>query len=567
MNILNEKDKTIEIGTSEYRKYRDYDEKDSKLSREERMRRFRNKKITMSLQGGDKNIFYFRPKGIFDEDFENLKQLLQSVLWDKGSPYFKELIELFLWTYEVVYIDIIHSCYNSKIEPLSYLRTARNVSIKPNNFNYKRFFDDMTRLTDIRKYQVFEESFFGYEKKYNDMDGLLLDMRAFLTSQYNKAEKFVLDNEDCIHENKLLFELKSLLEEYKKLDEDKENVVSLSDGVDEEVLMAKAFLKKYGVDDIYKGLDGYVYKQDDAKKSVSLMLFNHMTRLANPEAKLIKKNYLMVGPTGCGKTEITRALKKISPVPVLQIDCGNITGTGWSGANFGDAVKSELENMTEDEKKFIKHGIFVLDEADKMLFGRDDDRDGWWKCKQSSLLKVIEDGKILDKDGNIVIDSTDIVFILAGAFSGMFDDEEGFSVGMDSAKQSEANEKKTFSMLDVSDRIIEFGMMPELAGRVSNLILLNSLNIEDFCYILKNYKKSSVKNQQELYKLSNLKVNFDDEAISEAATQAKERGLGVRGADSILNSAVERAAYKALSKGNKSVRITKKMLVNIQISI
>lgn len=566
MENFNEKEEIIHFGTRDLRINKNCKKNENELSREDRMRNFRNKKISSMLNGRVKNIFYFKPIGSFIEDFENLKQILQHLFGDQRSPYSKELVELLLWTYELVVKDRMYSCYDSEVELIYYLRSLRSVSNKPDNFNYKSFFRDLAPVTDIKKYPVIKESFFDFDSKYTDFNGILMDLRSFLSSQFRKAEKFVLDNKDFINENILLQELEKLLDEYKSLDKENKSIISLSKDINEEQKIAVKFLKEHKLNDIYKKLDDFVYKQDAAKESVSLMLYNHMVRMANPTSKLNKNNYLMVGPTGCGKTEITRALKEISPVPVVQIDCGNITGTGWSGANFGDAVKSELEGMTPEEKELIKYGIFVLDEADKMLFGADDDKEGWWKCRQSSLLKILEDGKILDKDGNIVLDSSEVVFILAGAFSGMFDDDT-FTVGISPLKNKKNKENRTFSMLEVSNRIMKYGMMPELAGRVSNLILLNKLNVEDYCHILKNYKKSSVINQQQLYKLSNLKIVVTDEAIIEAANQAYERGHGVRGADGVLGSAIERAAYKALIEGKKSVRVTKKMLTNIEISV
>ncbi len=184
------------------------------------------------------------------------------------------------------------------------------------------------------------------------------------------------------------------------------------------------------------------------------------------------------------------------------------------------------------------------------------DSENFTFSKQASLLKAIEDGclSIDDKEGSININNA--TFILAGAFEGLIKEEDKtkdkYSVGFNKTKI----EKKSHDQ-QLSDALIKYGMKAELAGRVANLIELKEINKKDHVYIQKNYKTSALNHAINLFNLSGIKLEVSDKALEEAAEQAIERGLGVRGANAIINKAVDEVEFDALKNKKKVVRINK----------
>lgn len=320
--------------------------------------------------------------------------------------------------------------------------------------------------------------------------------------------------------------------------------------------LIKDFLENNTPDSIYSYLDKHVYKQEEAKKALSLMLYNHILSIANPQTDVEKRNFLMVGPSGCGKTEIIRALDKISPVPVLVLDGASITGPGWRGPSMGDLIFEEQSKLKGSKKGLLNNAIIVVDEADKICKKSDRDYENFDYIKQRSLLKPIEDGVIYSDNNSELLKLENAIFIFAGAFEGLFEkDPNDFSISVE--KKVEAKESSDQLL---ADALIDFGMCVELAGRISNLIQLDKLSTEDFVYILKNYDNSAVNKAKNLYQLSNIDLKITNEAIKKAAEEANKRGLGARGADAIINKAIDSKAFDAISNNDKEIRIDKASL-------
>lgn len=522
----------------------------------------------------DTNIFFFKPAGILETDLKKLKQILNHNTISLDDDIRNEVIELFLYYFEVFQL---RNNYNSDCDYRPFYVYYFNVYVYTNSgVELSNTFDNLKHVSNIKKYWNINNNYFKKEYEDNTFDVLANAAREFLVDQSADALNYCdehPDDEACFFIEWMLDNYFELVREY---NEEENSMSTISQGrsdlfTKEIKDIAIDFLNNWTPQTIFNAIDKYVYKQDNAKKSATMVLWNHMQKLAYPEKNFTKNNYLMVGPTGCGKTEITRALKEISPVPVITVDCGNLTGTGWKGVNISQAFEAEItaltgksiEQLNSSQKQWIDNGIYVMDEVDKILAGQGSDDMGFALCKQTSLLKLLEDGKVIhEKHGYVICNLKNATFILAGAFSGMFKNDE-FSVGID-VDRKENN--TTFDIMDISKMMIDYGMIPELAGRISNLILLNKLSSSDFYYILKNYDSSVVKEYIERLALDGVELNFTDETLREAAKIAYERNLGVRGANSLLRSVLNDVLFDTISRGKKHFKVTKTLLKNAKIS-
>lgn len=558
-----------------------YDEKWGALEDTEEMKKEKQKldEAAKNLIKDINNIFFFEPTDDFSVDFEALKKLLMKLSPAYDTEYRYEIIELFLWLYEVTYNDHKFSSEVGELTAVSYFKNIYTMSYEPEKID-SGFFERLKRLVDVTKYYQLNKSFFSINKKFDSFEGIMQEALNFIMTQYGKAGVYINQNLGLSSKCEKILRVKNTLEEYQEhmnkvnSESDDKNqlshieTVSATKSTYESSVIAKKFLKQYKVPDIYNYIDRYVYKQEVAKKTVSLMLYNHMVRIANPKEKIEKSNYLMFGPSGCGKTEITRAISKICPLPVLTIDCANVTGPGWKGLNFADAVAASIERLDKSKRGLVEKGIFFLDEADKMLVhAKDKENVNFGIAMQSTMLKLLEECELTSDEGQLILNGEYVTFVLAGAFSGMLDDKDILKIAGFNNENAKKTKKTTYSMSEVSQKIIDYGMMPELAGRTSNLIPLNSLSIDDFVYILKNYENSSVINLTKLYALQGIKLSFEDKALRKAAIMAKERNLGVRGANAIINSAVDMAVYNAIEQNKNKVKITEQALADKVISV
>lgn len=314
--------------------------------------------------------------------------------------------------------------------------------------------------------------------------------------------------------------------------------------------IAKKFMKEYNsVEGIYNQLSKTVYKQDAAKRSISLIVWEHMLNIANPDKNFKNDNYLMVGPTGSGKTELMKAIKDMSPFPVFEIDCSNLTGNNWKGMSFNNAVEEQI--MQSNKAKLKDYAIFCLDEIDKLLLGHREDHQGWVSCKQANILKVLEGESIFNDKSREICKTKYATFILGGVFNDLFK-EQKISVNKFDSSAVESN-----YLIDLGNELIKCGMQPDFAGRISNIIQLNKLTEEDLFYILKNMPSGFVETETQKLELQGIKLKVTDAALQEAAKIAVERGQGVRGANSIMRMIINEAKYDCLSRGKKVINITK----------
>lgn len=293
-------------------------------------------------------------------------------------------------------------------------------------------------------------------------------------------------------------------------------------------------------------LDLHVIGQDNAKKNISVAVYNHCKRILNhTEVKLQKSNVLMIGPTGVGKTLIAQSIAEMLDVPFVITDATVITESGYAGEDASVLIQKLFQAADYDVSK-TEIGIIYVDEIDKkakrndmMSLSRDVSGEG----VQQSLLKLMEGSSVsvTNKPGDmperLEIDTTNILFIVGGAFVGLSDTVKQ-RVGRKRIGFGEVNkEENDFiweTKLETSD-LVKYGLIPEFCGRLPSVCVLHELDKSDLIKILTEPKNSAVNQLKSLFQLDNVDVEFTAEALDYIATTAIEQDLGARGLVKILN--------------------------------